>query len=134
MMEMLTIDIVQDSYAKEKTINKRDELFVDECDTLEIYKQREEHIVDPVDWYFYAGDMRLANVFFLEFNEDTMKGIHYVDWNQHVVGSSINPIILLMTILPLYNWKIRKKIAAIQRDLNFFVPGSMMQGHHTLVF
>ena len=32
-------DVMQILDAKEKTINDRDEVFVDHCDTLEIYKQ-----------------------------------------------------------------------------------------------
>ena len=114
------IDIVRDSYAKEKTIGIEDGVFVDKYVSLEIYKREED--VGMMSWYFYVGDMQLANVFVLGFNEDAMKGIHYVVWNQHVVGSSINPIILLMTILPSYNWKTWKKITSNSTGLEFFYP------------
>ena len=99
-------DVVQRSDAEEKTIDERDEIFVDHCDALEIYKQEEAQIEDQVDWYFYAGDMRLSKVFVPRFKKDTMKGIHSTIWNQHVLASSINLVILMVTLLPLYNWKI----------------------------
>lgn len=95
-------DIVQRSDAKEKTIDDRDEVFADECDALEIYKQGEEQIVDQVDWYFYAGDvMIMTKVFIPRFKG----GIQFEDWHQNVVWSGINSVII---VIP-YNWKIRKK-------------------------
>ena len=70
------MDIVQGLQVEEKTIGIQDGVFVDKCVALEIYKQEEDQIVYQVDWYCYAGDMRLTKVFVPEFNEATMKGIH----------------------------------------------------------
>ena len=80
-------------------------------------------------WYFYAGDTRLLNIFVPRFDIGTMEGIHSIGWNQNVLASDINSIILMVTLLLTYNWKLQKKIATIQWDLNFSVLRSMMQAH-----
>ena len=120
-------DVVQRSDAEEKTIDDKNEVFVDHYDALEIYKREAD--VGMIIWYFYAGDTRLLNIFVPRFDTGTMEGIHSTVWNQNVLASDINSIILMVTLLLTYNWKLWKKIAAIQWDLNFSVPRSMMQAH-----
>ena len=113
-------DVVQRSDAEEKTIDDKNEVFVDHYDALEIYKREAD--VGMIISYFYAGDTRLLNIIVPRFDTGTMEGIHSTIWNQNVLASGINSIILMVTLLLAYNWKLRKKIAAIQWDLNFFCP------------
>ena len=101
-------DIVQEILAEEKTIIVTNEVFDDHCDALGIYKQEDDQIMDQIgtmSWYFYAGDMRLSNVFVLGFNKDIMKGIQYKVWNQHFMAGNINSVFLMVTTLPSYNWR-----------------------------